>query len=215
MTDQERFNSKVNVTPTCHLWTGRVDKDGYGLFDLNGKPVAAHIYAYGEVPEGLEVDHLCHRPHCVNRQHLEAVTHTVNLERRRDRQETASVSTVSDPPKSGSADTTIAPRRIVGRPFAPGNNANPRGRPRKGETFADKYIKATERDADAMIAAHVERSKGKSAVAARDFELAAAYHMGRPLQKFVGVVAESGANALDEALAAYMAGKATDPSLLT
>lgn len=98
---------------------------------------------------------------------------------------TASESTINDPLKSDTADTKTVAKPVRGRPFAPGNNANPRGRPKKGESFADKYRKRLEKDADALIEAHVVRAQGKGAVAARDFELAAAYAMGRPQQKYV------------------------------
>lgn len=45
----------------------------------------AHIVSYemrnGRVPDGLELDHLCRTPICVNPDHLEAVTHAENLRR--------------------------------------------------------------------------------------------------------------------------------------
>jgi len=46
----------------------------------------AHIWYYeqanGPVPEGLEIDHLCRVKACVNPAHLEAVSRTVNRQRR-------------------------------------------------------------------------------------------------------------------------------------
>ena len=64
----------------CWLWTGRVNKStGYGeqANDL------AHRLFYeslvGEIPAGLELDHLCRVHRCVNPSHLEAVTHRVNV----------------------------------------------------------------------------------------------------------------------------------------
>jgi hypothetical protein len=45
----------------------------------------AHVFFYerihGPVPEGLELDHLCEVPLCINPNHLEAVTHTINMRR--------------------------------------------------------------------------------------------------------------------------------------
>lgn len=35
----------------------------------------------GSIPEGLELDHLCRNPRCVNPDHLEAVTHKENVRR--------------------------------------------------------------------------------------------------------------------------------------
>jgi hypothetical protein len=36
---------------------------------------------HGPVPEGLELDHLCRNPPCVNPAHLEPVTHQQNMQR--------------------------------------------------------------------------------------------------------------------------------------
>lgn len=35
---------------------------------------ATYVAAKGEIPEGLQIDHLCRNPGCVNPDHLEAVT---------------------------------------------------------------------------------------------------------------------------------------------
>jgi hypothetical protein len=35
----------------------------------------------GEIPEGLELDHLCRNTLCVNPDHLEPVTHAENIQR--------------------------------------------------------------------------------------------------------------------------------------
>jgi len=50
-----------------------------------GKTVRAHRFYYerinGPIPDGLELDHLCRVHSCVNPDHLEPVTHTVNMRR--------------------------------------------------------------------------------------------------------------------------------------
>lgn len=47
--------------------------------------LASHrvIYAYmrGQIPAGLTIDHLCKTPACLNPNHMEAVTHYVNVMR--------------------------------------------------------------------------------------------------------------------------------------
>lgn len=57
--------------------------DGYGKTWYEGKQRRIHIIIYeicfGKVPQGLELDHLCKNPACVNPNHLEAVTHRVNV----------------------------------------------------------------------------------------------------------------------------------------
>lgn len=72
----------------CYLWTGRTDKrDGRPLVWRGKTPVQAHIVVYrervGEVPDGLELDHLCRRPNCVAPHHCEPVTRAENELRKR------------------------------------------------------------------------------------------------------------------------------------
>lgn len=67
----------------CWLWQGAIS-DGYGLIGRgkSGKVISVHrlsyIYHNGEIPKGLQIDHLCRVRHCVNPKHLEAVTHRTN-----------------------------------------------------------------------------------------------------------------------------------------
>jgi hypothetical protein len=80
-----RFFDKVDLAPDgCWLWTGAIDETtGYARLGLGRKSIAGHVIAYrllvGEVPKGLELDHLCRVRHCVNPRHLEPVTRRENL----------------------------------------------------------------------------------------------------------------------------------------
>jgi hypothetical protein len=69
----------------CWIWDSTIDKGGYARITVNGKTVSAHRTAYkefiGEIPTGLEIDHLCKITFCVNPFHLEPVTHAVNVNR--------------------------------------------------------------------------------------------------------------------------------------
>ena len=86
---ERRFWSKVDFRGDCWLWTGSVARrrGGYGQFRLASagrkRMVKAHRVAYellvGPIPEGLEPDHLCRNPRCVNPDHLEPVTHHENV----------------------------------------------------------------------------------------------------------------------------------------
>ncbi len=88
----QRFWNKVAKAENgCWNWTGFRDKDGYGRFRVGSQKAGtarsafAHRFAYetlvGLIPEGLEPDHTCHNPACVNPDHLEAVTHKLNCQR--------------------------------------------------------------------------------------------------------------------------------------
>lgn len=84
-TPEERFWSRVAITPSCWLWTGTVGSHGYGVIKIGGRagPVLlTHRVVYewlvGPIPDGLTIDHLCRRTLCCNPQHLEAVSTRTN-----------------------------------------------------------------------------------------------------------------------------------------
>lgn len=66
----------------CWLWTGRLDRNGYGRITHEGKSREAYRVAYeefvGPIPVGLHLDHLCRVRRCINPQHLEPVPPIVN-----------------------------------------------------------------------------------------------------------------------------------------
>lgn len=81
-----RFWGYVDRSGECWLWTGDLDRHGYGRIHTAGKrgPVkAAHRVSYeltlGAIPPGLELDHTCRNPRCVRPDHLDPVTHRENL----------------------------------------------------------------------------------------------------------------------------------------
>lgn len=91
---EARFWAKVNKdgpAPThrsdlgsCWLWTASTNW-GYGVLSIDGRSIRAHRFAYellvGPIPEGLQLDHLCHVRHCVRPDHLEPVTLQENVVR--------------------------------------------------------------------------------------------------------------------------------------
>lgn len=84
LTAMQRFDAKYHVDDEsgCWLWDATKNRGGYGNFKFHGHMITAHRWRwerqYGTVPSGLELDHLCRTPHCVNPGHLEAVTHREN-----------------------------------------------------------------------------------------------------------------------------------------
>jgi hypothetical protein len=76
----ELIESKIQRSAPggCWLWTAAVNQKGYGLVSLTGFGRSAHRVVYeilvGPIPPGLQLDHLCRNPPCVNPDHLEPVT---------------------------------------------------------------------------------------------------------------------------------------------
>jgi hypothetical protein len=83
----ERLNEGSIPEPNsgCLLWLKAMNHDGYGVTWAEGKTALAYNVAYelkcGPVPEGLELDHLCRVRLCINPNHLEPVTRSVNQKR--------------------------------------------------------------------------------------------------------------------------------------
>ena len=82
----ERFAEKVIATASgCIEWTAGTNWVGYGVFhvDHTGRKVYAHRWAYeqafGPIPDGFHLDHLCRNTLCCNPDHLEPVTPRENL----------------------------------------------------------------------------------------------------------------------------------------
>jgi HNH endonuclease len=80
----ERFDKLYIPEPNsgCWIWLGALGDGGYGYVFFNGKNSRAHRVSYqiavGEIPDGLQLDHLCRMRCCVNPTHLEPVTNREN-----------------------------------------------------------------------------------------------------------------------------------------
>jgi hypothetical protein len=84
MSVEERFFKYVVPDGDCWRWTGVFGTNKYGQFGIGYSKYQAHRVSYilhkGDIPEGLEVCHLCvkHR-WCVNPDHLIVDTHGANM----------------------------------------------------------------------------------------------------------------------------------------
>jgi hypothetical protein len=86
----ERFHANVCIADDgCWNWLAATSANGYSTFKAGGRQTSGHRWAYeqfvGPISAGLQIDHLCSNKRCVNPNHLEAVTPSVNTQRARDR----------------------------------------------------------------------------------------------------------------------------------
>ena len=73
----------------CWLWLGVIKNNGYGTLGVKRgqKWMTQHAHrvsyevAHGSIPAGADLDHKCRNRACVNPQHLEPVSRSVNLSR--------------------------------------------------------------------------------------------------------------------------------------
>jgi len=70
------------MTP-CREWAGRLDRNGYGRLDREGRAWYVHRWVwslvYGPIPDGLYLCHRCDTPACYRVDHLFLGTQRDNL----------------------------------------------------------------------------------------------------------------------------------------
>lgn len=82
---RESIHRVVSIIPItgCWMWMQHIDSEGYGQdntskVDGPRRKVKAHREVYeaflGPIPTGMQLDHLCRHPWCVNPSHLDPVT---------------------------------------------------------------------------------------------------------------------------------------------
>ena len=96
---RERLERFTELIPfhACWEWTGATNGLGYGQLGMSRGHRPRNVYAHrvsyelsrGSIPEGMEVDHLCHNPRCVNPDHLQIVSHQDNMRRSKAATKTA------------------------------------------------------------------------------------------------------------------------------
>jgi len=80
-----RIYEKIKYVGNCWIYTGSKDRYGYGRIGIKLRRVSTHRFMYeyycGSISPDLELDHLCRNHACCNPEHLEAVSHQVNMHR--------------------------------------------------------------------------------------------------------------------------------------
>lgn len=75
------IRNTISMDNNCWLYARAINSSGYGSTSYG----LAHRIMYqalvGEIPEGLQLDHLCKVKICVNPAHLEPVTRLENMRR--------------------------------------------------------------------------------------------------------------------------------------
>lgn len=83
----ERIMARSEPDGECVAWLGATDGKGYGMLFLDGRPHRVHRLVWaalrGPIPEGMVIDHLCHRRNCVRVEHLRLATVAENSRHRR------------------------------------------------------------------------------------------------------------------------------------
>lgn len=87
-------NSRTNKRTGCREWTGNTNNDGYARYSVRcGASVrkeyahrAAWMAATGrDIPEGMQLDHICCNRRCIAPGHLQLVTNQQNAALRSER----------------------------------------------------------------------------------------------------------------------------------
>lgn len=82
----DRWMPRLDIRENgCWEWTGSLNNGRYGRMGIGKRLYYAHRVFYaalvGEIPAGLELDHLCSNGACVNPAHLEPVDRRTNSRR--------------------------------------------------------------------------------------------------------------------------------------
>lgn len=69
-----RLAAKIIVDGRCWIWTGSLDRYGYGKTSWHGHTIAVHRLVWmlrrGPIPKGMKLLHTCDRPACCNPEDL-------------------------------------------------------------------------------------------------------------------------------------------------
>lgn len=79
---QSAFKARTERRGDCLVWTGSLDRHGYGQMNTSGRLIRAHRWAWeqanGPIPDGAIIDHACWNRACVEAQHLRIASKSQN-----------------------------------------------------------------------------------------------------------------------------------------
>lgn len=73
------FWDQVEKTPTCWVWRGDKQRNGYGRLAKHKAHRLSYELHFGEIPKGMVIRHSCDNKLCVNPEHLKLGTYSQNL----------------------------------------------------------------------------------------------------------------------------------------
>ena len=98
MRKRNKTHTKESLLALCHqdgdclVWDGLKRSNGYGIVAFRSMQTSPHRAMYqlvfGEIPAGMEIDHVCNQRACINPDHLRLVTHAENMKLGADRRKT-------------------------------------------------------------------------------------------------------------------------------
>jgi len=133
------LQSRHDPETECIEFTGALTSKGYGTINLKGVTYSTHrimAVAGGKMSQDspLQIDHLCSNKRCMNPDHLEAVTSSVNNKRAYERGERARTA-----PNNANVAKTHCPQ---GHEYLPENTYVHPSRPRRQCKTCDRFRKA-------------------------------------------------------------------------
>lgn len=111
---KKRFLSLFEKTHGCWEWKGKLTNNGYGKFRSSSASRASYEYHIGEIPEGMQICHICDNRKCVNPEHLFLGSIKDNMRDKNSKNRQAKGSKIANSILSDSIVLEIREKRLKG-----------------------------------------------------------------------------------------------------